>query len=47
MEKNKVIFNDKRVNNAYTIDLSFLTNQGVKYLLLLRMTIACGMAYET
>ena len=31
MEENKVIFNDKRVNNAYTIDLSSLTNQGVEY----------------
>ena len=30
MEKNKVIFNDKRVNNAYTINLSSLTNQGVE-----------------
>ena len=30
VEENKVIFNGERVNNAYTIDLSSLTNQGVE-----------------
>ena len=36
VEENKVIFNVKRVNNVYTIDLTSLTNQGVECLVAIK-----------
>ena len=36
VEENKVIFNGEKVDNIYTIDLSSLTNQGVKCLVVIK-----------